>query len=178
MPASKDSLDPQRFLYPLEFLHAEHDHQRIKCAALERLAKDATYAGAREDAKLVLDYLRDELAFHLADEEEDLFPMLRRRALPDDGIEEALALLEHEHREDLESGEMVAGDLQRLADGVPPADATAFAMNAMAFSVTQRRHLAWENGVVLPLAHKRLTEADLIKLGRKMAARRGLSYPG
>ncbi len=34
------------------------------------------------------------------------------------------------------------------------------------------------NAVLLPLARRRLTEADLKELGRDMAARRGIVYPG
>ena len=58
------------------------------------------------------------------------------------------------------------------AAGRQPADAVEFGHAARAFSVFQRRHLAWENGTVLPLARKRLTAADQADMGRRMADRR------
>ena len=42
------------------------------------------------------------------------------------------------------------------------------------FRSSERRHLAWENGAILPLARKRLTPEDLRTLGQKMAALRGI----
>ena len=58
-----------------------------------------------------------------------------------------------------------------------PSNRQVFVHEARTFGVLQRRHLAWENGTILPLARKRLNKHDLAELGRKMAARRGLSFP-
>jgi hemerythrin-like domain-containing protein len=41
----------------------------------------------------------------------------------------------------------------------------------------QRRHLNWENRVVLPLAQRLLTEEDKQDLARRMIARRSSSEP-
>jgi len=38
-----------------------------------------------------------------------------------------------------------------------------------------RRHIAWENAVLLPVARTRLQSADLRRLAQKLAARRGVS---
>ncbi len=62
--------------------------------------------------------------------------------------------------------------LRPIANGGEPADREAFPHDARAFAIFQRRHLGWENGTVLPLARKRLTDADQAELGRRMAARR------
>ena len=51
--------------------------------------------------------------------------------------------------------------------------ATPLARDAMAFATLQRRHLAWENGTILPLARQRLSAEDKAELGRRMTARRG-----
>jgi hypothetical protein len=40
------------------------------------------------------------------------------------------------------------------------------------FFESYRRHIAWENTIVLPLARARLTGEDLDKLGRAMAGHR------
>lgn len=168
---------PEQFLYPLEFLFAEHDRQRVLCVALERLADDPEAADARENAAAILAYLENDLPEHLADEE-DLFPLLERRSQPDDQVEAVLDQLRHEHEADGDYAHRVMVPLKDLAAGHPLADTSAFVHDARTFSILQRRHLAWENGTLLPLARKRLSRQDLAGLGRKMAARRGISYPG
>jgi hemerythrin-like domain-containing protein len=47
-----------------------------------------------------------------------------------------------------------------------------FASAARAFARAQRRHVAYENGSILPLARTRLTRKDLKQLSRRMAQRR------
>ena len=43
------------------------------------------------------------------------------------------------------------------------------------FAESQRRHLTWEENVVLPLARERLTPEDLAEMGRNMVTRREIS---
>jgi hypothetical protein len=50
-----------------------------------------------------------------------------------------------------------------------------FGQKCQAMSEFQRRHIAWENGVLLPLAKRRLTAGDIADLGRAMAGRRGVT---
>ncbi len=68
---------------PLEFLEGHHDRQLLICAALEHLAEESQASDIAETARMVLDYFERELPLHVADEEEDLFPLitpaLRRR---------------------------------------------------------------------------------------------------
>ncbi len=162
----------QAFGRPIEFLFAEHDRQLVVCAALDRLAGDCAAADARDNAAFALGYLERELPLHIADEEESLFPLLKRRADTDDGIDAILAILNDEHAADHAYHRKLLEPLRAIAAGRAPADAVAFAHMARAFSVFQRRHLAWENGTVLPLARKRLTAADQAAMGDAMADRR------
>ncbi len=161
--------------HPIEALLTEHDRQRIVCAALERLANDLDAGDAQNNAGYVLDYLENELPLHIADEENDLFPLLERRCLPEDQIDEMLALLSAEHAEDDAHREELIEPLRAIAAGSKPPDGISFVRHAHAFATFQRRHLAWENGTILPLARKRLSERDQLELGRKLAARHGLS---
>ncbi|MEX2647435.1 MAG: hemerythrin domain-containing protein [Alphaproteobacteria bacterium] len=165
------------FRWPIEFLAAEHDRQRVLCAALERLAGDVGGAGAAEAARQILDYFETKLGLHYGDEEKGLFPLLRRRAEPDDGIGTILDLLDEEHEADHVLLDRLLGPLRAIAGGGRPTDLIGFAGDARAFSVLQRRHLAWENGTVLALARRRLSADDQRELGRGMAARRGLALP-
>lgn len=96
---------------------------------------------------------------------------------PDDCVDAILGMLSEEHQADDALLQRLIGPLRAIVEGKPLADAVVFAADARAFSVLQRRHLAWENGTVLPLAHRRLSANDLAELGRRMAAGRD-SAPG
>ena len=165
------------FRHPLEFIFAEHDRQRIICAVIERLAEDLQASDARANVAHVLDHLENALPLHIADEEQDLFPLLWKRCIDDDGIEELLALLQKEHKEDVDHCAALLEPLRVLAAGGQPANATEFIALALGFARFQRRHLGWENGTILPLAERRLTDDDKAELGRSMAARRGINFP-
>lgn len=158
---------------PLEFLAGHHDRQGVMCAGLEHLAGQPASSRSRETAQLVLDYLEHELPLHIADEEEDLFPLLRERCGRDDDLETMFAMLRSEHGSDDALMARLMGPLRDLASGRTPAAPDVFARDAMAFATLQRRHLAWENGTILPLARQRLSAEDKAELGRRMTARRG-----
>ena len=160
------------FRLPIEFLFDEHDRQRVMCATLEQLAEDCRSEAAADNAQFVLSYLEHDLPLHIADEEEDLFPLLKRRCEPDDELDYVLALLNEEHEVDGDYYLRLLEPLRVIASGGEPADRGAFPHDARAFAIFQRRHLGWENGTVLPLARKRLSDADQAELGRRMAARR------
>lgn len=168
---------PEIFRHPIELIFADHDRQRIVCAALDRLAQDLDAEDARDNAAYILDHLENNLPIHIADEEEDLFPLLKQRCLPDDKVEEMIALIAEEHEEDSSHLDELLEPLRQIAAGSRPVDAVSFTARARAFASFQRRHLGWENGTILPLAERRLTDADQAALGRKMAARRGVSPP-
>lgn len=175
-PQARDGgINIERFRNPFEFLFKEHDRQRVICSTLELLAHDCTADHAPENAALVLDYLEHELPLHIADEEEDLFPLLTRRCTPDDEVENLVALLSSEHEADEKLYPALLAPLHAIVNGLGPPDPAQFAADARAFSVSQRHHLGWENGTVLPLARQRLTAADEAEMGRKMAERRDIS---
>ena len=176
-PTAKPPLTGERFTRPLEFVLADHMRQRRVCDWLQGIV-DGTRAGLTTvQARSLLGYLTEDLPGHVLDEELDLFPMLSRRCRPQDRVQEVLAKLTWEHELDKELVGFIVADLRRLADGFRLANPTRFLSNLRGFAATQRRHLEWEDRVVLPLAQKRLSAEDLEQFGRNMAARRGLSYP-
>ena len=162
---------------PLDYLSADHFRQRIICKFLDDIAFDPAGAEARRLAAIVLTYLDEELPQHIADEEQALFPLLQDRCRGEDNAERLLAVLSEEHRQDSALCMEVQGGLRSLAVGHEPSHGAAFVRAAAAFAETQRRHLAWEDEVLLPLARERLTAADLREMGRDMAERRGLRFP-
>lgn len=162
----------EAFAEPLDALLAEHFRQRAMCDLLDRLAANLSDGQAAELARTILTYLREQLPLHILDEERDLFELLRDRTLAAEAIEEAFAQLRKEHEEDERVAALVIGGLERLASGDQPEDGAEFAAAARAFAEAQRRHVAYENNRILPLARTRLTRKDLNRLSRRMAARR------
>lgn len=76
-PGPIERAPPALLKEPLEFLFAEHYRHRHMCKVLEYLA-----AAPGFEAGLIAstdDFIRYDLALHVIDEEEDLFPLLRRR---------------------------------------------------------------------------------------------------
>ena len=67
-----------------------------------------------------------------------------------------------------QNGELLPRAASWIADG---------ARLPAAFSQALRRHLAWENAVIMTRAERHLTDEDHAELGRRMAARRGLTLP-
>ncbi len=163
------------FAYPIEFMLADHDHQRVQFALLERLADHPDAKDARTNATEILAFLETKLPLHVQDEERDFFPLLRRRCEADDEFEVLLDLLQNEHAVNQEYYRNVLAPLRMIATGNKPPDLEAFCHWARAFSIFERRHLAWENGTIIPLARKRLNAEDLRGLGRNMAERRGIN---
>lgn len=176
-PMAQPPLTGERLLRPLEFVLAEHTRQRRVCDWLQGFVDDARASLTTVQARSLLGYLTEDLPGHVLDEELDLFPMLLRRCRPRDRVHEVLAQLSWEHKLDKELVGFIVADLRRLADGFRLANPTRFLSNLRGFAATQRRHLEWEDRVVLPLAQKRLRAEDLEQMGRNMAARRGQSYP-
>ena len=158
---------------PLDYLFAEHFRQRILCWMVDRVADAPERDGACAFA--ILRFLREDFGMHVRDEEEDLFPLIRRRAQPEDRVEDVLNELSQEHASDhLDATAIVEG----LSASRTRRLAAAFRGLLHRFAANERRHLIVENAIVLPLARARLTLDDLGNLGRRMAARRGIAYPG
>ena len=166
---------PEAFSDPLAVLEADHACQLALCDVLERLVHNPRHGADEREIAAVLDYFCHGLPLHIADEEEDLFPLMRRRAAAGDDIEHIVELLHREHQADRRLNDQLCGDIACLATGRAFADPSRFLMSAFTFAKTQRRHLAWENTVVLKQARKCLTFADQAELGRRMADRRGLA---
>ncbi len=157
---------------PLAYILAAHLRQRAVCAVLRRFATEQS--AGRTEADRLTAYLTGDLRLHHEDEDLDLYPVLRRRALPADGLGVTLARLGEEHRHGAAMADMIVEILS-----AKPADATVnievAAGEAMqAYAASEMRHLALENGVVLALARIRLTRPDLKAISRGMKQRRGV----
>ncbi len=160
---------------PLDFIHAEHLRHREVCRAAEDIATAKAFDSRM--ALAVADFLEDDMALHVIDEEEDLFPLLRRRAKPGDGAERIIGLLSGEHAADEVLSRTVCKGLREALGQYAPEIAEPLRNALLTFADRERRHLTVENAIVLPLAARRLSKKDQLELARRMAARRGLSLP-
>ncbi len=161
---------------PLDYILADHFRQRVLCSVLDDFAE--TGALDRDLAAAALRFLKTDFAPHVIDEEEDLFPLLRRRSQPEDRIEDVLGDLSQEHATDKLDADGIIDGLGTVleTEGNDSVDEDLRAL-LRRFAASERRHLIVENAIVMPLARARLTRDDLRNLGRRMAARRGLDYP-
>jgi hemerythrin-like domain-containing protein len=159
---------------PLDYIFAEHFRQRTVCNLLRHLA-ERRFA-TRAEADSLVAYLTHDVALHHADETDDLFPLVRRRAVPEDELGAVLARLGEDH---VRCQSMIDGIVAALT-ARPAADPVRLDKPArelmQAYAAAEHRHLAMENGVVLAIARVRLTPADLRKLSAGMKARRGVGH--
>jgi len=163
--------DPALLGNPLDFFHEDHLRERQICATLDRIA----YGDPPdpEDAASVRTFLEDELPLHLEDEELDLFPLVRRRCEPDAEIDRAIGRLSADHRHaEAETPKVMAvlGAIEAGAHTMTEEERTAL----IGFAAHARRHLIFENAIILPFARLRLTPDDLETLRLRMLQRRGL----
>ncbi len=176
MPLSAKPLQPDSFLDPLHIILTEHDRQRRVAEWLWTHSADQRLAPIQEQVATLLAHLTRDLLLHHRDEEDDLFPVLRARCVPTDGIETILAELDRDHAAESFLVRDIAVDLRVVAESRDLESPARFFTGLRIFAEGQRRHLSWENRVVMPLAGKRLTRRDLETLGRNMAARRDMDY--
>ena len=157
---------------PIKFILNEHDRQLEICDALETLISVLDLEPVAGRASALLRFLTVDLPLHIEDEEQDLFPMLRAHCGAQGEIGEVLDQLAVEHEDDRDLACPIVADLEALSEGRAPSHPLRFHGNARAFCELQRRHLIWENRLVLPLAERHLSVADKAELGRRMAERR------
>lgn len=178
LPSHRIEAIPENLLRePIDYLYADHFRQRVVCKFLDDIAFDPDAAEAPALATVVLDYLEWDLPRHIDDEERDLFPLMRARCESSDNVESLLSILSEEHAKDEELSSVLMSGLRGLAEGREPKDNPAFLRTASSFAESQRRHLAWEERLLLPLARQRLSADDLMNMGRNMAARRNVTIP-
>ena len=163
------------FPRPLDTLLAEHDQQYEVCRRLENLAQDLDVEPMTAEAAALTANLTVDLPRHEAFEEQHLFPLLRRRSRPKDRVKSVVARLYSEHARDRTLVEFIADDLELIASGFRLANPLRLRLNVKTFVAGQRRHLDWENELVVPLARRLLSPEDLVGLGYSLAVRARIS---
>jgi hemerythrin-like domain-containing protein len=124
-----------------------------------------------------LRYFREAAPKHTADEEESLFPRLRR--LDDPDIETVLARIDS-LEQDHECADRSHVEVERLGQvwlsngQLSPADAASFEQLVGQLEMLYRHHIGKEDTEIFPFAARVLPAVDLQAIGNEMAARRGV----
>ncbi|OJW90268.1 hemerythrin domain-containing protein [Thiobacillus sp. 65-1402] len=163
------------FARPLEVLEACHGRIAKQCDTLEKilahLPAHGADAQAQQAARAVLAYFDTAAVHHHDDEERNLFPLLEQAGAP--GACDLVEALTLEHDELALLWRRLSPALRQLGTGAANALDEALARRFIALN---RSHLEFENTHVLPLARQTLGAADVERLGRAMAARRGVPF--
>ena len=171
LQALVEELPPAFFDMPLECIFADNFRCRALCSVLYQIAGGENVE--LTTLRVTLRFLRFDFANHVADEEQALFLLLRKRVLASDGLEPVFTELCFEP--DL-SDRVVDGleGLQASRNGRCPRP--GFRKLLESFVKTERRRVSVENVVLLPIARQRLSQGDLAWISRAMRSRR-LSNP-
>ncbi len=112
---------------------------------------------------------------HTADEEESLFPRMRRLSKPEiTSALETLASLEEEHRwaEPLHAEVEQVGKKYLTGATLSPDEVAGFRQSVARLAAMYANHIRVEENLVFPLAARLLPAADKAEIAREMASRR------
>jgi hemerythrin-like domain-containing protein len=163
---------PRNFTDPIDFLVHEHARQEWLCDVLETIADGLPGTLECALAAMVADALKVDVPLHHEDEEQGLFPLLQRRAVPEDNIEAMIRQLNREHLADDTYSTDLIDLLDALAGGQIPVNPEMAGYMIRGFFESYRRHIAFENIVIMPLARVRLTPEDMQELLARIRSRR------
>jgi hemerythrin-like domain-containing protein len=159
-------------------------HRRIErfLSVLVQVAAQAGDGPLTDDQRTALDtalrYFREAAPNHTADEEDTLFPRMRRMDRPEakavlasvDSLEE-----DHERAQELHDEADRLGQAWLASGTLAAADAARFTVILARLSELYRGHIEVEEHEVFPVAARLLDASEREVIGGEMAARRGLS---
>lgn len=165
-------LDPQS---PLSALYACHRRVLAYCATLRRLVLHLADCGCNREAQVishgVLRFFDNEIPQHYADEEEDLFPALIDSMAGSDAV--CLQALTRgsaeQHRALSVQWDLLREPLEEIAAG---RRSLLSSESVEAFARLWHDHIGAEEGELLPMASRLLTDGDLARVKQSMQIRR------
>jgi hemerythrin-like domain-containing protein len=171
---------PSSFADPVGMMEDCHQRIRFFLGTLSRIPDDCGHGALdperAEALRTALRYFRDAAPRHTADEEESLFPRLRRLSDPRVSlIDSALRCLEQEHAW-AEATQRHIDDLaQRCLEGhsLSEHDGRQWRKWVEDLRVQYEQHMAMEERVVFTLAKELLPAEQQQEIGQEMARRRG-----
>lgn len=166
-PLDSHHHEPIEHLDPLDALQHDHAFQLELCDLMEGLA-DSLPDGDIVIAAAILPVLRRGVIGHMRFEEEQLFPLLRGHHTTMPQVKAVTTQLTREHEVDVEFLGEVAEALEAfIGDGIVENPEMLGYMLRFFFE-SQRRHIEWENNVLIPLARDVLTAEEMQALRRAL----------
>lgn len=165
---------------PLDMLATCHERGGRQCATLRRLVPHLAAKGADEEARTaaanVMRYFDKSARDHYADEEQDLFPAMLESMAGSDAVclREMISGLTADHR----TLEHAWGRVREVLERVAAGETTLLPAETVEALVGRyERHMALENGELMPMAARLLGETELARVGLAMRERRGIDGP-
>lgn len=184
MPVALGSKGQADFTQPIELMmdcHRRIEHfLGVLCRVAERYGSRALDPEGREALRTSLDYFQQAAPRHTSDEEQSLFPRLRKVDAP--AVRQALAELDHleaEHRDaEVAHAQVEWIGRQWLMDGELSASQRAQLLATLeVLTQTYARHIEIEDRRIFALASQVLDAGTLAQVGMEMKLRRAAS-PG
>lgn len=166
------------FEVPLEMLTTCHHRALRQCATLRRLVTHLAANRADEDARIavaaVTRYFDTSAKDHHADEEIDLFPALLESMAGSDAIciRDLIESLTLDHRALESHWRRLHLILQAIEAG---ASLPLVSADVEPFITLYERHIAREEGELLPMAARLLSDEALDRVGEAMRQRRSIT---
>lgn len=168
------------FLDPIEYMRADHFRLEALAELLPELFKTNGNGDVLDADKAapIIGFLETDLPNHLADEEEDLLPILVERLKDNSELVQFLKILTvcHERQDNLAAG--LSSDLRQGLEAGSMKNPRRYWRLVGAFEESLRWMTTTEDRVLFNLAGRLLSTAERADLGRAMAARRHTAYPG
>ena len=158
-PSSKTMASPPGSL--LSAIEREHDAEMCLCNMLEQLADALPEPLDARIAPAGIATLRICVRRHIILEEHCLLPMLLKRAKPGEINEDLLAHITREHASDECHAHEAADEMEKALSCGRVVKPEMLGYMLRCFFESRRRHIAWENAIIIPLARLRLSKKDL-----------------
>ncbi len=167
MPKRSPGSD-KRSINPIDRIIQEHALQLRLCDMLEHIADGLPQKFDKGEIAEAGATLCKGMTAHFALEENILFPLLSQRARSDPHLSAVIAQIakEHDRDEDL-SGEL-AEELRLVVETGKVRNPDMLGYMLRGYFVSLRRHIEWEDALIIPAARRLLTTQDLEQLSAAM----------
>ena len=183
MPVTIGAAQESNFANPFGLLRDCHRRIERFLGVLVRVTTEAKEgplnAERRQAMETALNYFHSAAPLHIADEEEDLFPELRRMERPDiEQIVERVSRLQSEHLAATAWHRQVheIGERWLRQNYLLPHEAVELKTILTSLTELYRGHIAVEENEVFPAVEKALSTFEKEAIGRRMALRRDARF--
>jgi len=144
----------------LDSIEKEHQAELNLCDMLEKIADNLLEPLDMEMTRSGIVTMRRCLKRHVELEEKYLYPVLTKRLCPGDLAENLLEHIRFEHSSDESLAHDTADQLEQALVSGRAANPEMLGYMLRGFFECRRRHIAWEDAIILPLARYRLSAKD------------------